>query len=397
MNTLTESLTDEIRIYKLANGWKAVMFVLVPALFLVGLGVTYFTITNEKPLDGGSTFLIIAMLGLAGFAVYAFIDLLKGKTITGEGKIIQVDPTKVKELYYEDVKGFRHDDKYIYIFSKNKKRSFIKVSRYIAGDQELLNWLDKRFINMDTDEYEAEQQEILNNEEFGLTEEVREARLSSAKKATWAFNIAGYIIAALVYFYGRDWVITLGIAYPLIAVLYVQQTNGLVKLVEKKNSAYPSVMSGFLFVIMALGLFLLNNVSILQLKPLFQLSLIVFLFFGAAIYLINKDLRVTSLEKFGQLIFFYVIFFLYCLSSCTAINCVYDNSVPQYFHPKILNKRISNGKHTSYYVELEPWGPQHLVKEEDVGRTRFNELKVGETATVQMQSGRLGFPWYTVY
>jgi hypothetical protein len=56
--------------------------------------------------------------------------------------------------------------------------------------------------------------------------------------------------------------------------------------------------------------------------------------------------------------------FLYSYAATYGVNCVYDDSKPQEFTAKVLDKRISRSKkHTSYYIEVTPWGHHHDTEE----------------------------------
>jgi hypothetical protein len=395
-NTLGR-LSDELRTYKLANGWKALMILLVPVLIIVMSTAAYFIIADMQEINLGLVFLALLMLGFAGFFVYAFIDIFKGRTVTGDGRILHIDPLNTKELLYEDVSGFKHDDKYIYIYSKNKNKSYIKISTYIANSNELICWLGERFPNLDLEEFEVEQEEILANDEYGLTEELRCRAFERAKKQARVANITGFILAALVFFYPEKWIVTLAMLFPIGLIFLIGQSNGLIRLNGKKNSAYPIVITSFIFITGALGLFLLNNISLIHFSDLLIVSGIVFCALAPLVYLSCKELRIRSMESFISVFFIGLFFFVYSFESCTAVNCLYDKSESVYYYPKVLNKRISSGKHTSYFLELESWGSQVNTEEEDVGSGKYNHTAIGDKVTVEYRKGALGAPWYIVY
>lgn len=57
---------------------------------------------------------------------------------------------------------------------------------------------------------------------------------------------------------------------------------------------------------------------------------------------------------------------------------------------------LTKGRHTSYYVTLPAWGPQHEPDSVRVSSEVFHNVQPGQDVCVVLHPGALGAPWYTV-
>jgi hypothetical protein len=78
-------------------------------------------------------------------------------------------------------------------------------------------------------------------------------------------------------------------------------------------------------------------------------------------------------------------------------NRLLDRSEPEVFEAQVLNKRVSNGKTTSYYLKLSPWGPRAESAEEDVDRDFHDRARLGDTVCVYLWAGGLKLRRYEVW
>ena len=90
----------------------------------------------------------------------------------------------------------------------------------------------------------------------------------------------------------------------------------------------------------------------------------ILLFKGAKVEY-NFKKGVTYLAIFG----IFMLTGMYTYGLLISTNALFDNSKPTVYKAKILNKRISSGKTTTYYLELDKWGLQKEV--DDVSSYNF--------------------------
>jgi hypothetical protein len=87
---------------------------------------------------------------------------------------------------------------------------------------------------------------------------------------------------------------------------------------------------------------------------------------------------------------------IYSYAGTYGVNCVYDNSNPKVYPTKVIGKSISYGKHTTYYLKVEPWPLGSGSKEISVPSSQYNEIEIGQTVSIDYKKGLLGIPWYYV-
>jgi hypothetical protein len=78
-------------------------------------------------------------------------------------------------------------------------------------------------------------------------------------------------------------------------------------------------------------------------------------------------------------------------------NRLLDRSDPDVFHVEVLDKRVSTGKSTSYYLELAPWGPRTESAEAEVDRDFHDRVRPGGTVCVYLWPGALKIRWFEVW
>jgi hypothetical protein len=115
-------------------------------------------------------------------------------------------------------------------------------------------------------------------------------------------------------------------------------------------------------------------------------------------FLLIKQQEITFKKKLDYLTVSSLALFLFAYSFGTVIhiNCYYDNSEAEYFTAKVLDKRISSGKSTSYYLELSTWGKQEEVDEVSISKGFYNRIEVGDEVNIYFRNGKLKIPWFIV-
>jgi hypothetical protein len=88
--------------------------------------------------------------------------------------------------------------------------------------------------------------------------------------------------------------------------------------------------------------------------------------------------------------------FGYGYGAVVTLNCMYDKSEPKTFNATILDKRISSGKSTTYYLELTPWGQQKEIDEVSVSKDLYNNLNKNDKVNIYYMQGKFDIPWFEV-
>jgi hypothetical protein len=385
--------------YKLAKGWAVFIYLTTPLLMAVFgyLLLMPFLPGGEKDLQL-YWFMAPISLGMIALCVIGIIDAVKGRFVIAGDRVYRKGVFRDRELLLYQIAGFRQDDKYIYIEPTEKSLKRIKISRYFGGTAEMLEWLSERYPDLDEQTAEAEKQEILSDNSLGYTVEQREEKLAVARKRAKALNWAGGLVAVWAFFFAQPYeaAILAAVVLPAISVLVSKYSGGLIRVEEKKGSAFPSVFSGVFFPAMALCLRALLDFNILRYENVWKATVLTGAVFMALLLVRSKEFLFQSAREYGVMFFFAVLAFAYGFGAVVTLNAVYDNSPAAVYQAQVTGKRISSGKSTTYYLTLTPWGPQKEADDVSVSKSLYNRLQVKDNVEVYLKKGWLGIPWFVV-
>lgn len=384
--------------YKTAKGWAIFIYLFAPLLIgLFGwLLVLPFLNGNFEP--NASWILIPVSIAMIALMVFGVLDVYRGRLIIEDNSIKSISTFSNRVLAFDEIKGFTVNEQYIFIEPTSKEKKRIKISRYIGGESEVIHWLSRNFPDLDIQNSIIEEEEILNNETFGWTKEIREEKLIQAKQISRFINWAAGLSAAWTFFYPTpyQYSILTAIVLPIIALVVVKLSNGLIRLDEKKGSAYPSVIYAFIYPSLGLMLRAVLDYDIFDYSNVWLTTTIITLAF--LFLLLIKQNEITFKKKLDYLTVSSLALFLFAYSFGTVIhtNCYYDNSEPKHYTAKVHDKRISSGKSTYYYLELSTWGQQDEIDEVSVGKGLYNRTEIGEEVNIYFRNGKLEIPWFIV-
>lgn len=387
-------------VYRTAKGYRILLFLLLPPLLGVALAMPFLAQHDSagQPMStGGRLFFAVMGLGFAAFCVYGLLDLVKGHlTLTPEG-LRQVGVFKTTELPYEQVSGFQRVDKYTFVRPRAPGQPSIKIASTTERYEELNFWLAAHFPNLDTVEAQAQLEQALAREDLGRTPEERTDRLAEARRAAWVLNIAGGLVAAWLLLHPRpyQWAVAAGLLVPLLAAGALWWHQGTLQLAESKNSPYPTVLLAVgapAFMLTLRTLFDVEFVDYAQVWPLVAqvgVGYGLLLALGARSWLFGRD---TALATGVTLL---VLAFLYGYGASTMFDTAFDEAPPQRYAARVLDKHLSRGKTTTYYLHLTPWGPIRTAEDVTVDAALYDYVQPGSPVHVQLYPGRLGAAWFT--
>jgi hypothetical protein len=392
----TASIGTQTQEFTISKKWRILLCILFTVSLIPAIGMGLVPFLDESPTNSGMYVLVIMSVCLSAFLIYALIATIKEKLIIGKGKFCYVMPIGQRELPFIYVKGYSKikDNIIIHPTSKNFKK--IKLSTYLGRATELEQFIAQNFTDLDSQALKEDQENILQNSLYGVTEEERISTLDKTKTLCKYINGIGFAISAWMLFCPTPYLLALavGILYPLI-VLTIARLNTLIRIDEIKNSAHPSIISGFITPTFALMLRALLDFHIFRISNLWPpviagfVCLLLFMITAEHIFSAAKKNVLSGIS----LLFF---LFLFTAAACTLANCVLDNSPVQVYETKVLNKSITRGKSTIYYLKLDKWGPQTTVGDESVSESFYNRIQPGNTLSVYYRKGFFKAPWYII-
>lgn len=386
----------------MAKGWAILMYICSPLLIALFVFLLFMPLIPSMKADVSPNavwFLAPFSIIMLTIFVIGLLDTIKGKFVIEKSRIYSVTTLSNRELLLHEIKGYRTNDKFIVVEPKNKDKKNIKISKYFGKTSEITDWLvNNNYPDLDLSQEIEERKAILKNQEFGWNEAEREKKLLQARRVSKIINIIGSVVGAWLLFYPKpyEFAILPTIIFPIICLFVLRYFRGLIKIDEKKNSAYPSIFWGFFATVMALFLRSLLDFQIMDYSGVW-----IPLFIIAAIYIVlllfcteeaRYDKASDYLGAFGVLI----IVFSYAYGSFVTVNCVFDQSEPEVFNATILDKTISSGKSKSHYLELTPWGPRTEAERVMVPKSFYESHQIKDEVTVYLMKGKFDIPWYEV-
>lgn len=384
--------------YKLAKGWT--IFIYIGALVLIGGSILllYDIFFGDKP-DGelnGVWLLGSLAVGMIIFMVLALVEIHKNKVVVDDTRLQTISTFGNRSLLLEDIKGYHLVKNYIFVEPLDKSKKRIKISTYMGKSREIESWLSSRFPDLDTLEAEQELENILTSEEYGRTVEDREYRLNRAKQTCRILNILGCIVAAWVFFRPEpyEYSIIVCLTVPLIALAALKLSGGLIAFLDRKGSAFPSVFMAIFIPAMAILVRALLDFDIDTMDngwlPIGGITVTLL----GVLTIENKNPEFKGKHKLQSIIGVFFISLAYAYGAVIILNCIYDSSEPKHNTALVVNKRVSSGKNTTYYLELSPWKNENEQKEVSVSKTLYEQTEKNDTVNIYLKKGALNMPWY---
>ncbi len=385
--------------FRIARGWRIFVYISTPIL------TAFFILLAFLPLFEKATnwrLYLLLFLPLSIFMsllfISALLDTIKAKLVIEHDKIIQHGFFRTKELPFFCIKGYTVDNYIIRIFPTEKGLPKIKVSQYTERLEELEEMLSQRIVNLDKENLRIEEDEIRNNEALGITEKEREDRLRQARKACKVLNNIGFAAGLWLIIYPTPYNIASGLAllFPLVVLFFIYRFRGIIKMHEKPGSAYPSLLTAWMMPAMALALRGLLDFQLLSYTQMWLPVILGTLVVCLLLVICSQPFHAHR-KKWMITIFTYLFLaMVYSYGAFMNLNCFADNSHPQYYTVKVLDKHISSGKQTTYYLKLQSWGPVQKEDEVSVSQDVYNKINTGGRVNIYLKKGLLQVPWLVV-
>ncbi len=390
-----------MREYKLSKGYVALVGIGLPGMNLALLVAFARQVVPDMEADPSALrpwILILIFLAVSVLVIALVVEAVKGKFVVDHEKVYRSGVLPAKQLWFDEIKGYRITGKYILLepFSKEKKR--IKISTYYAGIDELKEWLSAHYKDLDLRRKRKEKIDILNNKAFGKTTQERRAFLNKARKVTKILNWSGAIAGGLFFLVPEYYTVQflLCLVVPIVILVALKAFKGLIRVDDLSDPSFPTATLGLILSIAALAWRALHDFHIVEAENIYwpagtiAVIMLFFLFTG------EGRVKLKKADDFFTVVVFALIFTAYGYGTVLGTNGLFDTSTPEVYKSQVLAKRTSTGKHTSYYFFLSPWGTQNEPTEISVPGDLYKEIEQGESVTVYFKEGWLNIPWFQV-
>jgi hypothetical protein len=384
--------------FRTAKGWRIFIYIFSPLLIGLFLYVGFIALNSEAFDLTVSLILIPVSLGGTLMFTYGLIETIKGRLIIKDDSISRLNIFGTRTLALQEIKGYRTDGNYIHIISNSKNKKSIKITAYIERSDQVLDWLNNNFLELDSYEAIQEEKQILADSQFGINQQTREYRLNEARRIVKYINIAGVVACVWLWFYPKPYLLCLsvGMIIPAIAFGSLFIYRGLIRFDEQKNSAQPSIIYGFIGCSGALLIRAVMDYEILEYTFLLvTISLLSVSLTGLFIF-ITKEIKFTKIVDYFSVLSVTVMILTYSFGTFVISNCLFDKSDPEIFNTTVVGKETSSGKSTTYYLTVEPWGPRTETEKVSVTKDEYEKTDKGDKVDIHLRPGLLKIPWFYV-
>jgi hypothetical protein len=104
--------------------------------------------------------------------------------------------------------------------------------------------------------------------------------------------------------------------------------------------------------------------------------------------------KFKSIHDYFAILTLIILAYAYSFGAYTLSNCLFDKSVPAYYQTKIIQKEISKGRSTTYYIIVASWHNAERFEKVTVSAVEYNLATIGSDIAIAEKKGLFGTPWY---
>ena len=362
------------------------------AVVFGGMAALVLVLGSSNPDPTG---VILAGAALAAAALYLALVALRSRFIIDGTRVRVQGALRSRDFDLSEVEGYRtYKGRYqtFQVICLKDHAWKIPLMKY-QTDEHLDDW----FAHLkDLDQQDRDQllEKIDQDQELGATPEERRGALSRAKQ----FTIAAWVVdggAAAAFAFGpanyRLAAMTVVALAPLAAAWMLYRQPLLYGVFNPRRDprgdlSFVIMISGFALLFGSAGI---NFISVGMLLP--------YIAFGALALLAMFYPAARRNPRFaGTMMGLVVLSAFYGWGVAASVDTAADRSSPQNYSAQVLGGHVSRGsRSTTYYLELEPWGPYAAVDTRmKVSASTYNATHTGDIVCLALHSGALRAPWY---
>ncbi|NML38578.1 hypothetical protein HHL17_15325 [Chitinophaga sp. G-6-1-13] len=386
------------REYTYARGSRIFLFSFVALLAVIPMYTIYSMIVNGLPEP-----MVLTIIMVVGAIV---LPVVLAIVFTNEGlSVIYTDNDGIRyksflytrELLWSEVVGYRKDGNVVILVPGQKSKRKIQVSAYRSNYAELVRWADNRYRDLDRRHWDLDSHYRDRSSVKG-TRVLDQGRLREAKHTAWTLNITATVLAALSFFLRHTvpWLPVLLIILLPVALMMVRRHRGfLIINTAKKEEILPDITWTTLCCTVGLFLFTMPVYTVGQVNLWIYTLIVEAALVGLTIFSI-RDWEAKRSTKIVGVITYAFLLLIASYGMVVFINVFLDTRSAGLYQTTVVNKRISTGKSTSYYLEVWPWGPVRSSESISVVKSDYEETEINDLVNMELHRGALGLPWYRV-
>ena len=352
--------------HEMRTAREALIFCLVSVCFVfLGLNLAYSVLRSKVILSADA----VTLQGL-----FTARTLLRGEI--GGRRVVGTQYFSILEL-----------------IPRSRAQKKLKIPLFLRTDLAFHAWFEG-ISDLDAKDLAESEAQLAVDPDLGFRSNERQQQVASARRTATTLNVVGGIAGAWGLFFPRPYslIIFLLAIVPLIVMAVLARSRGIYQIEGRRTDSRPALTLAFLIPGLALGFRAIDDMHMLRWEPILLLTAICALLL--AWLLIRSDHRLWRRPAAVILIVFFGVF--YSDGLVAALNALLDRSEPRAYETVVTDKHMSSGKTTTYYLRLEPWGPQTATDDESVPYSLYESRQIGDRVCVYLHSGALNAPWYDI-
>ncbi len=387
------------RVYRIRRGQRLFLgsFGLVAIVGgLAGAGAILFGSSGTRPA--------VALIPLLFLALGAYLTA----AVRAERLVLYEDAIELVELgrgkrrvRRDEIAGLRvvplqHGYRQL-VFVRGAGRKPLKFTWVHETDAVLEAWLHA-IPDLDAEERARAEAELLRSPTLGADEAERARNLTRARMLARVLNGISLAACAWGWLYPRPYpaaVVALGVL-PLVGLALAVGGRGRYAFAPSRSEPRPSLTMTVVIPGWVLALRAMLDVNVLDWKPLFVGAVVGGLALAVGVEITEREQPRKRWVRAVGFVAFASMMSVYPWGALTLSNALLDRGAPEVFRVAVRGKHVSGGKHTSWNLELDPWGPVTDGKDVDVGPRLYGTVSTGGRVCVALHPGALGARWYVV-
>lgn len=385
------------RSYRASRGY-AIFVNFFSGMIAVGgcLGI-WFLATAHAKNPFGAAILIVACLAFVLLGAYNIAATRRYLVTLRSDAIIVQSVFSSRTLFRTEIAGRRNlRTQYVstlLLVPLTPDQKKLKLALLMQRDEAFEAWLAD-IPDLDEAEVAESQKQLDADPDLGFSSDRRAQQVANAKKTAITLTALTVVAFFWALFFPRAYipVVSTLILLPLIALGLLIRSRGIYQVEGRRNDARPSLALVFLFPGIALWVSSMRGLHLLAWKPILPVAILIAIGMTVLIAASDDATRKRPLALVPILLFGVA----YGYGFTTEMNVLLDRSRAQTFQVVAFDRHVSHGKSTTYYLDLDPWGPQPVATQVAVPQSLYNATSPGATVCVDLHSGALRIPWYVV-
>jgi hypothetical protein len=385
-------LEEKSMIFLPSTEWKVSISIISLCWMVMSVWLCLSLILNNTTHEIAGI-IVFSLVGVGGvfLSIYSFFFVHTSRIEVSADKIQKINIFRRNEMLMEELSGFRISGGSMQILelesSKHDKKN-IRAYMMFENNSDLISWLTENSKDLNKQEDENEIRffdKLTDQDKVRFRAGTKWANTSLVLSCTVSFW-------ALLYPTPYREVVSLLIISPFLSILMAIYFSGLIMFDEKINRLGRILGASFLQSTFILLYRSYHDWNIMSWKPFWTPYVVITALTIAIILLFVKDIRSTIT---GSVICIATIA-LFCYGVTISINGIYDKSKPIVVRTKVINKEISSGKSTQYYVTVEDSEGFHFNEQVRVSRRQFEACKIDQVINVRVHKGAFGIPFFFI-